>query len=131
MQRGVLAIARNELCMRAGFNYTSAIEHANSRSLLDRGQSMGDDERRSIEHQIFQCTLNVALGFCVQGRSCFIEDQYRCVLEQCARNGNALALTTRKQYTAIADDRIEPCRQVADDGSPGIAATAESLKPRA
>ncbi len=46
----------------------------------------------------------------------FIEEQERCALQERAGNGNALALPARQAESAVSDKRVQPIRQLGDEG---------------
>ena len=99
--------------MRAGFDDVSAVDHEDAIGLLDRRQSMCDDERRAVVHQLIERPLDDALGFGVQRRRRFVENQDRRILEQRARDRDALPLPARQQHAAIAHHRVQSGRQFA------------------
>ena len=75
-------------------------------------QAMRDDERGAIAHELHQRLLDAALGFVVERRGGFVEDQDGRVLEQRARDRDALPLAAREQRAAIADLGVEALRQL-------------------
>ena len=83
--------------------------------LLDGRESMRDHQRRAVVHQLFERSLDDALGFGVECRGRLVENQDGRVLQQRARDGNSLPLPAGQQHAAIADDRVEACRQLAHE----------------
>ena len=71
--------------------------------------------RGAALHQRLERGLHVALRFGVERRSCFIEDQYRRVLQQRARDGKPLPLPAGKSDAVLADECGKPLRHVADE----------------
>ena len=63
---------------------------------------MRDDERRAVVHQLLQRILDEALGLGVERGGRFVEDQDRRILQQRARDRDALPLSAREQHAAIA-----------------------------
>ena len=64
-----------------------------------------------------QRLLDAPLGFVVERRRGLVEDQDGRVLEQRARDGDALALAARQQRAAIADLVSIPCGSSAANSS--------------
>ena len=75
-------------------------------------EPMRDDQRGAIAHQLHQRFLDAAFGLVVQRRHGLVENQDGRVLEQRARNGDALALAAREQCAAVSDRRVQPLRQI-------------------
>ncbi|MNJ78216.1 hypothetical protein D3C77_759030 [compost metagenome] len=57
----------------------------------------------------------MALGLGVQRRGGLIENQQRRVLQQRARDGQALPLTTREQHAVLSHFGVEALRQPVDE----------------
>src|SRR5439155_7913674 len=59
----------------------------------------------------------------VHGTGRFVEDEYGGILQKSARDGNALALASRKAHTPFTYERLVPLRQANDEvvrvGGPG------------
>ena len=55
--------------------------------------------------------LHVALGFRIKRRGRFVEQDDRRVLDQGARDGDALALTAGKLHAVFADRRVVAARE--------------------
>ena len=83
--------------------------------VFDGGEPMRDDQRRAIAHELDQRLLDAPLGFVVERRRGLVEDQDGRVLEQRARDGDALALAARQQRAAIADRGVEALRQLGGE----------------
>ena len=61
-------------------------------------------KRSAALHQVTQAFLDHALGLGIQVRRGFIQDQNPRIGQDCARDGNALALAAGKLHAALADD---------------------------
>ena len=107
MQRRVIAAALEQLPMVAYFHDRAVAHHDDTIGALDRRQPMRDHERRAPLHQVRERGLNSALRLGVERRGGFVENQHGRVLEQCARNRDALPLPAREQQAALADARVE------------------------
>ena len=62
-------------------------------------------------HQFFQRGLHQRLGFGVERRGCFVEQQKRRIAQDRTRDRNALALAAGQRDAALAKRRIEAARQ--------------------
>ena len=70
---------------------------------------------RAVPHQPAERVLDQALGFGVERARRLVEDQDRRVLEQRARDRDALALAAREQRAAFADLAVEALRHALDE----------------
>src|SRR5882724_4240448 len=75
---------------------------------------MSNDDRRAIAHERFQPAHHLALRLDVESGCGFVEDEYRRVLQNRARDGDELLLTAGERGAALADESVEPLRQSAD-----------------
>ena len=101
--------------MPAGLDDLPAIDDANQVRPLDRRQPMRNDERRAPADQDVQRLLHLPFRFAVEGRSRFVEQQDRRVLQHRARNGNSLTLAAGQSDAVLADHRIVALRQLANE----------------
>ena len=116
MQQRVGAVrSRQQLGMAALFQHTALVEHDDVVRVLDRGQAMRDHQRGAVLHQSLHGFLDQALRFGIQRAGGLVEDQDRRVLEDRARDGDALALATGDQRPALPDRAVQPARQLADE----------------
>ncbi len=100
--------------MAALLGDTGLIHHHDAVGVADGGQPMRDDQGGSPACQFRQGTLDGVLGFGIEGRGGFVQDQDRRVFEEHARNRQALFLTTRQFHPALADHGIQTVRQRSD-----------------
>ncbi len=75
---------------------------------------MRDDERGLVTQQSREGVLHERLGLDIQTRSRLVEDQERRVLEECAREREALCLARAQARAAFAKRCRVPARQGAD-----------------
>ena len=75
---------------------------------------MRDDERRPALTELGQRFLDQLLGGGVERGGGFVEDQDRRVLEEDARDGEALLLPAAELDAALAHRRVEPFGQRGD-----------------
>ena len=97
-----------------------ASQHDNAIEVAKRRQAMGNRNHRASLHQPIECLTHGFLGFRVERRRRLVEQQNRGVLEEGARDGDALPLSRRKLGAAIADDRVNAFRKRVDElAAPG------------
>src|SRR5262249_33120907 len=65
----------NEFGMGASLDKPAAIHHQDHVGIADRRETVSDDERRSADHESVERIENDGLGFGVNGRSRFVQDQ--------------------------------------------------------
>src|SRR3981081_4328187 len=76
---------------------------------------MGDWNDGTPTHQPAECLAYRFLGFAVKRRGRFIQQQDRRILQECARNRDALALSAGQLDTAISDHRSKSPRQCLNE----------------
>src|SRR5690606_9687483 len=121
MQPRVIAVLSQQLGMAATLDDLPLIHYQNQIRLLDGSQTVGDDESGTSLHDLIQRSLDMPFGFGIQCRGGLVENQQGRILEQCARNGQALALPTGKQYAVLTDEGVVALRHLLDElGGIGI-----------
>ena len=91
-QRGVIALLDNP----------PRLHHQNAVSLQHRRQPMGDHQRRAPGHHVVERGLNLRFVVRVERRRRLVEQQDRRVLENGARDRQALPLPARQRDAALA-----------------------------
>src|SRR6185295_17453473 len=76
---------------------------------------MSDRDRGATFGQPFECELDLLFRFRIEGRSGFVEQENRSVLEQSPRNRDALLLPAGKETTFVADERLVAFRLRHDE----------------
>ncbi len=100
---------------RAGLDDASAVEHQNFGRLADGRKAMSDDKGGAVLHHLVQRRQNAGLGRRVERTGRLIEDQYRRILEQGARDGQALAFAAGEGAAALTDHGVEAVRICVDE----------------
>ncbi len=72
----------------------------------DGGEPVRDDQRRASLAQLGDRLLHVTLGFRIQRRGRLVEQDDRRILDQRARDRDALALAAGQLHAMLADRRI-------------------------
>jgi hypothetical protein len=111
MQPRVQPAAREQLRMRAAFGDLALVEDHYAVRVLDGGEPVGDDQRRTALHQVLQSLLHQAFGSTVQSGGGFVEDQYRCVLVQGTCDRQPLPLAARERHGVMAYDGVQSLGQ--------------------
>ena len=78
--------------MIADLHHAAAVEHDQPIGMLQRGQTMGDGDRCTAAHQVFERLLDFLLRGCIDRRGSLVQDQDARIDQQGARNRDALAL---------------------------------------
>ena len=76
---------------------------------------MRDHERGAVAHQVRERVLHEQLGFGVERRGRFVQNQDGRVLQQGARDRQTLTLAAREPLPALADARLVLLRQRLDE----------------
>src|SRR5258705_10376991 len=94
--------------MRAALDDAATFEHQDHVRIANRRQPVSDGQRRTVSRDLFQLRLDRFLRLRVERGRCFVEDQDRRLLENGARDRNALLFAARELETALADLRLIP-----------------------
>src|SRR3954468_15308159 len=90
LERSVRAVQRRELGGRPALDDAAVLQHDDLVGVFDRRQAMRDHERRAVAHEFQQRFLESPFRFVVERRRGLVEDQDGRVLEQGARDRDAL-----------------------------------------
>src|SRR5215470_4150083 len=101
-ERGELAVLRDQLLEPAALDDPSRLEHENPRGIADRGEPMRDHEGGAALHHLVERDLHEPLGRRVERTRGLVENEDRRVLQQRARDRQALALAAGKRAAALA-----------------------------
>src|SRR5271165_3676213 len=115
METPVNSRSGNEFVMSPRFRDASALQDYNFIRAADGGKTVGDYDDRAMRHEILEGALYQHFGFCIEVGSSFIQNKDRSVLEQCARNGDALALAAAELEAALADNGFVAFRHAVDE----------------
>src|ERR1700691_3575464 len=106
VERSVTATLAQELVVAAGFDDQSVLDDENAIGVHDGGEPVRDDERRAVLAQLGDRLLHVVFGLRIERRGRLIEQDDRRVLDQRARDRDALALAAGELQAMLADRRI-------------------------
>ena len=85
--------------MAALLDDRALVEHDEPVEIGDRRQAVGDGDHGLAGHQVEQLLLDRRLDLAVERRGRLVQDQDRRVLEQRARDGEALTLAVAQHIT--------------------------------
>ena len=83
--------------MRPGLDDPALVDDEDRVRAADRRQAVGDDERRPVLHDVGQGGLDQSLGFRIERRGGFIQDQDGRIFEKSPGDRQALPLPDREQ----------------------------------
>ncbi len=95
-QAGIDSAPRHQRVVAALLGDLAAVEHEDAVAVDHARQAVRQDQRRAALHQAVQRFLDHRLVLGVDGRQRFVEHQDRRVAQQCAGDGDALALAARQ-----------------------------------
>ena len=105
---GEAAGARDQFVEGAALDDAAVIEHEDARRVADGRKPVRDHEGGAALHHLVERGLHLALGGGVERARRLVEDQDRRVLQQRARNREALPLAARERTAALADGAVKP-----------------------
>ena len=85
-----------QLLVRSIFHYLALVHDDNAIALLDSRHAVRNNNRGSTLHGPVQRLLHNFLRLLVESRSCLVQNHDLGGLDECARNRNALFLSTRQ-----------------------------------
>ena len=89
--------------MRAQLGYAAFVEHDQPVHRGDGRKPVGNRDHRLALHQRVEALLDRGLDFQIERRGRLVKDEDRRVLQQHARDGDALALSARQLDAALAN----------------------------
>src|SRR5262245_33911867 len=123
VKRSIAAPLAQEFLVPSGFDDRAVLDHEDAVGMHDRGQAVSYDQRGSAFTQMTHRVLDLALRFAVEGSGRLVEQDDRRVLDQRARDRDALALPARQLQPVLTDRRVVSSRKAHDEivgiGGPG------------
>ena len=101
--------------MGAGLGDPALVQHNDEVGVAHRRQAMRDHDGGAVGLQQVEGAANGLLVDRVEMRGRLVEDQDRRILEEGARDRDALALAAAEAGAALADRRVEAIRQGGDE----------------
>ena len=116
----ICALPSHELLVRSALHQPTVLDDQQLVRLDDGRETVRDDDDGLVPVQARERILDVGLGLRVQRAGGFVEDQDRRVLEEHAREGDALLLAPGEPHASLAEHGLESLREVVDE--PGVRA---------
>ena len=111
----ILAVFRNQLLMIAALDDMAELQHHNNICVLNRGQTVRDNEHRTSVHEAVHAGLHDGLRAGINRAGRLIKNHNRRIGNSRTRDGKQLALTLRQTAAVAVDDSIIAVRQSADE----------------
>ena len=92
IKQGVAAVLAQQIVVPAGFGDAAVLEHIDAVGMCDRVQAVRDGERRAAPAEMCHRLAHLQFGFRIERGGRLVEQDDRRVLDQRARDRDALAL---------------------------------------
>ena len=106
---------REQFGMCAAFDDAAVIEHEDLVGIDDGRQAVRDDQGGAFARDLLEFGLDDLLGARIQRAGRFVEHEDRGILEQRARDRDALLLAAGQLQAALADAGVVALRQARDE----------------
>jgi len=93
----------------------AALENEDLVGMADGGKPVRDHKASSVFHEVVERLLDQALGRGVHARGRLVENQDRRVFQEGAGDREALLLADAEFHPALAEPRVEPLGEPADE----------------
>ena len=111
VERRVAPALAQQLVVTAGFDHASVLDDEDTIGVDHRVQPVRDHDRRSSLAEMLDGALHLPLGFRIERSGGLVEQDDRGILEQRARDRDALALAAGEPRAVLAHRRIVPARK--------------------
>ncbi len=89
------------------------LEDDDASKRMNGGQAVGNDQGRAPAHEFCDRLHDGMLGAWIQRAGGFIEKEDRSILEKCARDANALALSDTQMASPLPHGAAESLRHLS------------------
>src|SRR5688572_1532956 len=93
----------------------AAVDDDNPIGILGGGQPVRDDQRGAALHESLERLLHQSLAFGIERARGLVEQQDGRILEDGARDRDALLLTTREARAALAEEAVVALGELFDE----------------
>lgn len=107
---GVEASFADEAGVSALFCNVAVVDDNDAIGAANGRKSVGDDDGRAADHQVFEGLDDEAFGLGVEGAGGFVQDEYGAVPQNCSGYGDALALPARQVRSSLSEHRVKAVR---------------------
>src|SRR5712691_227686 len=115
VERRVPAAGPDQLVMRAVLDEPAALDRHDAVAPSHRRQPVRDDEHRAAFGDLLHVLLDDPFALVVERARGFVEDQDPRIAEQCASDGDALALSARETGASLAHDGVIAFGKLQDE----------------
>ena len=99
--------------MGADFSHATLVQHDDAIGLLDRRETMRDDDARPMLEEPLEGLTHENLRVGVDVRRRLVEDEHSRIVNERAREGDELLLARGEGRAALLDLFLEPCGRLA------------------
>ena len=107
---GIGAAAGEKLLVRATFHNATMLDGRNFIGMFNGREAMGNDDRGAAARQALKRLLHRLLAFVIQSTRRLVQDKDLGILEEHARDGDALLLAARKAAAVLAHHGVVALR---------------------
>ena len=112
MQVTVEPTALQQFRMGSDLGQSALVEHQNLIGMLDRGETVRDDQGGPVRYEVGQGILHQTLGLIVERRCGLIQNQDRRIFQDRAGNGKTLFLPAAEAAATLPDCGIHAVREL-------------------
>src|SRR5713101_3310771 len=105
VERGVASALAQQFIVPAEFDHAAVLDDEDAIGIHDGMQPMRDHDSRSSATEMLDGALHLPLGFGIERSGGLVQEDDRGILEQRARNRDALALAAGELGSVLADRR--------------------------
>ena len=105
----------DEVVVRAVLDDLALVDNEDEVGVANRREAVSDHERGPPLHDLVESVEDHFLGLRVDRGRRLVENQDRCVLDERARDRDALALASGEAGALLADDRVVALRKRGDE----------------
>src|SRR6516162_1736438 len=106
VDRGITPARSDQIVMAAVLDQPAAFDGDDAIGRAHGRQTMRDNEHRASFGDTLHVLLDHPLAFIIQRARGLVEDQHARIHDQCARDGDALALSAGQAAAALPDDGV-------------------------
>ena len=114
-ERGVAAAAAQQFVVPAALDDLAALDHQDGVGMHDGVQAVRDHDGGAVLAEMLDRLLHLLFGFGIERGGGFVEQDDRRVLDQRARDRDALALAAGQLRAVLADRRVVAEREAHDE----------------
>src|ERR1700722_15088524 len=114
-ERGIAAPLAKQFLVAPALDDLAGFDHQDAIGMHDGGQPVGDDDGGAARAELCDRVLDVALRLRIERGGGFVQQDDRRILDERARDGDAVALAARQLQPALAHGRVVAGRKRHDE----------------